>query len=633
MAKRKIAGPKVAASVNVAAVPEVRTTRKRIGKAYELLADQPTSLAGMSAEERGNVVVSAVLDDDGNTVVLSRVNDLVWEMWPFVTKSSTRKSKKRLDWSGIPEAYREACQNVLYRYWKVGRPGWEAPEISTLYQVLSKLCIFCRFVAKFKLKSLADVGQFHIANFVAEQKREQTHRITKKTVKLSPVTLLRHFMAVELLYQFRAEHNGAVQVHPWADSSACDMAESVGDAAQNARKVALTPLIPVEVAQRLFLYSEGILQRAEALLDDLDRGERSGFKSPEITAIRNACFYMLGVLTGMRSSELSSIEIGAGRTEVKNGITFHWVAGVEHKTKKGLVEYLMPAMGHDILRILERWAKPYQERLAEQIAAMEKLEHQLSPEDFEWLSDARLNTRKLFLGNGRNGIVPVSDDAWTTKLLAFAQKAGVDWKLAPHQMRRLYAYTFVRHRLGDLLFLKEQFKHSSIDMSQLYGSNPLQDAGLYDDILTELMTYKVGVVAQWMEKDEPLAGGAAEKIKELRAHDFESRKELLNDTSHRVNMRSTGHSWCLAQDEGCGGSGLYAKGECGGCKNGIIDGRFIPIWQEAYRHHKELRKEAAQMGPGVVKRVERDLAQAANILKDLGLDVDAKDDDDQAASR
>ncbi len=64
----------------------------------------------------------------------------------------------------------------------------------------------------------------------------------------------------------------------------------------------------------------------------------------------------------------------------------------------------------------------------------------------------------------------------------------------------------------------------------------------------------------------------------------------------------------------------------------MIDGRFIPIWQEAYRHHNELRKEAAEMGPGVVKRVERDLAQAAKILKDLGLDVDAKDDDGQVAA-
>jgi len=367
-------------------------------------------------------------------------------------------------------------------------------------------------------------------------------------------------------------------------------------------------------------------------LDERDRGDRSAFRDPEIIAIRDACFYLMGVLTGMRSSELSSLEIGAGRTEVKNGITFHWVASVEHKTKKGHVEYLMPAMGHDILRILERSSKPYRTRLIEQITAMERMEGKRTRKEIQWLSDAKNNTRKIFLGNTRGGISPVSRNGWTSILTQFALDAGTGWKLAAHQMRRLYAYTFVRHRLGDLLFLKEQFKHSSIDMSQLYGSNPLQDAALYDDILTELMTYKVGVVAQWLEKDEPLAGGAADRIKMLRAHDFEGRKTMLNETSLRLNIRSTGHSWCLAQDEGCGSSGIYAKGNCSGCGTGLIDGRFIPIWQEAYRHHKELRKEAADMGPGVVKRVERDLAQAAKILKDLGLNVDDGEDDAQTVT-
>lgn len=200
-------------------------------------------------------------------------------------------------------------------------------------------------------------------------------------------------------------------------------------------------------------------------------------------------------------------------------------------------------------------------------------------------------------------------------------------------MRRLYAYTFVRHRLGDMLFLKEQFKHSSIDMTQLYGSDPLQDVALYDDILSELIAYKAGVVAQWLEKDEPLAGGAAPRLMEMRANDFDNRKELLIETSRRVNMRSTGHSWCLAQDEGCGGSGIYAKGTCGDCRNGVIDRRFIPIWQEAYRHHKELRMDAQELGPGVVMRVERDLNQAAKILKDLGVEVDAEEGDGQIAPR
>lgn len=622
MAKRKIAGPGVTTTAKVAAVSEVGTSRKQIGKAYQALADQPVSLAGLYAEERGNVVVSAVLDDDGNTVVLSRVKDLVWEMWPFVTTPNTRNSMKRLDWSRIPVTYREACQNVLYRYWKVGRTGWGAPRVRMLQKTLLYLRTVCCFADSLNLKSMADMGAIHIANFVAAQKK----------VRRGPSTLKAQFSAVELLYLFRSQHDGALQVHPWPDSSALEMAGLGGQDSKDTRKVGLTPLIPVDVAQRLFRYAEGILEGAHVLLDERNRGERSAFQDAEITGIRNACFYLLGVLTGMRSSELSSIEVSAGRTEVKNGITFHWVASVEHKTKKGHVEYLMPAMGHDILRILERWSKPHQERLAEQLAALERREGKRTAKELQWLASARSNTRKLFLGNGNSGITPVSDTGWARILTQFAVDAGTNWRLAPHQMRRLYAYTFVRHRLGDLLFLKEQFKHSTIDMSQLYASNPLQDVALYDDILTELMTYKAEVVAKWLEKDEPLAGGAAQRIMALRAHDFDGRKELLTETSLRLNIRSTGHSWCLAQDEGCGSSGIYAKGNCGGCGTGLIDGRFIPIWREAYRHHKELKKEAAEMGPGMVKRVERDLAQAAKILNDLGLNLDDGDDDGQAVT-
>src|ERR1035441_10585912 len=126
--------PKAALPVQAkpAATPSERSVQSGIGKAYGLLAQQPVSLAGLSAVERSKVVVSAVLDADGCIHVLSRVADLVWEMWPFVETPNTRKHKKRLDWSGIPEAYRETCQNVIYRYWKVGRVGLDAPGASAL---------------------------------------------------------------------------------------------------------------------------------------------------------------------------------------------------------------------------------------------------------------------------------------------------------------------------------------------------------------------------------------------------------------------------------------------------------------------------------------------------------------------
>ncbi|WP_120968795.1 tyrosine-type recombinase/integrase [Comamonas sp. lk] len=623
MAKMKVARTQIAEPAKTTSTRQERAVRTRLCNAYELLAGQPVSLVGLSVEERNNVVVSAVLDEANNIVVISRVGDPVWEMWPYFSTPNTPNSMKRLGWSAIPETYREACQNVLYHYWKVGRPGMGQPAGSMLLKTLLNLGVFCRFVASLELESLADVQPLHIANFVHRQ----------KSAGLVASTMVKQFAALELLYHFRDQHKAALRVHPWPESSAAAVAGQAGQNGMDAGKASLTPLIPVEVARRLFLYAEDILACAEKQLDERDSEERSAFSGPGRTVIRDACFYLLGVLTGMRSSELSSIEVSAGRTEVKNGIVFHWIAAIEYKTKKGHVEYLMPAMGHRILCILERWSQPYRERLAKQVSMMERKSQPLTPKQLQWLITARSNVKRLFLGNAKGGLVPVSSVRWGTICADFSRAAGVDWKLAPHQMRRLYAYTFVRHRLGDMLFLKEQFKHSSIDMTQLYGSNPLQDAALYDDILSELIAYKAGVVAQWLEKDEPLAGGAAPRLMEMRAHDFGNRKELLIETSRRVNMRSTGHSWCLAQDEGCGGSGIYAKGTCGDCRNGVIDRRFIPIWQEAYRHHKELRMDAQELGPGVVMRVERDLYQAAKILKDLGVEVDAEEGDGQIAPR
>lgn len=595
------------------------TSQARAAKAYGVLADQPVSVAGLTAAQRNEVIISAVLSEDNSTHILSRYADDVWAMWPYVTTPNTANRSKRLDWTCIPESYREACKAVVYGYWKVGRRGWKAPGITSLVATQINLRAICRYFASLGIASLRDVQPLHVANFIHVQ----------RSAGYSKSHLSSRFATLELLYIFRDQHPDTLQAHPWPDSSACDMAGFVGQGEKDARNTGKTPLIPPDVAQALFLHAERILNGADAILDERDTGQRSAYMDPEVTGIRDACFYLLGVLTGPRNSEMSSIETCAGRAEVKNGITFHWLAATEYKTGKGRVEYLMPEMGHRILRVLERWSEPYRGKLAEQIIAWENESGTPTGERLNALNAARVSRNRLFLSNGKNGITVVTGAAWGNICKRFAQQAGVDWDIAPHQMRRLYAYTFVRHRLGDLLFLKEQFKHSSIDMSQLYASNPHQDAAIYDEILEEQNIYKAGVVAHWLEADEPLAGGAGRKIMAMRAHDFPDRTALIEETSSRISIRSTGHSWCLAQDEGCGGSGIYERGRCGDCHNGLIDSRFAPIWQEAYQHHQELLRDAQELGPGAVKRVEDDLKQAAAILKDLGVPVDKGVEDDK----
>ena len=99
-----------------------------------------------------------------------------------------------------------------------------------------------------------------------------------------------------------------------------------------------------------------------------------------------------------------------------------------------------------------------------------------------------------------------------------AKAAGSDWPLRTHQCRRTYARCFVESRMGrtSLVFLKWQLKHSSMSMTQLYASNPLQDLTLFDEILQQMTEFKIDLIESWLD-DQPLAGGAGTKIVELRA--------------------------------------------------------------------------------------------------------------------
>ena len=378
-------------------------------KVYQLLADQPLSLAGLSAKERAQVVVSAVLLDDGRTEVISRVGDRLWNLWPFVTTPNTPKSNKVINWKVIPEAYLEAVQNVIYAYWKRSRPGWSAPSVGSFKMVTKGLTAFCSYAHAKGLSSLADAQPIHIASFVSEQRRAGH----------VPSALAQKFAAVELLYHFRAEHPGTLGRHPWPESSASDMAGFTGQASNDARKVGLTPLIPSEIAQRLFPHAENILEQADQFLNERDADKRSARKDADVTAIRDACFYLIGVLTGMRSSEISSIAVGAARSEDRGGFVFHWLTSIDHKTKKGAVDYLMPSMGHRILSIMERWSEPHRSQLKQQVEAMENKGSRLPAKELQWIASARTNRDLLFLGYGPDGITLVSGTHWVTIMKRF----------------------------------------------------------------------------------------------------------------------------------------------------------------------------------------------------------------------
>ena len=69
-----------------------------------------------------------------------------------------------------------------------------------------------------------------------------------------------------------------------------------------------------------------------------------------------------------------------------------------------------------------------------------------------------------------NKIDVLSSTAINYRLQKLADSLGLDIKLASHRFRRTFASYVVHHKLGDLRYLRDHFKHWSLEMTVLYLS-------------------------------------------------------------------------------------------------------------------------------------------------------------------
>lgn len=591
-------------------------------KAYDLLAAQPASSKGLSESERSNIVVSAVADMDGSNHVLSRFGDPVWDFRPYFEQSNVADGQKYIPWpEDCSQELVDDCKVVLYVWFKRGLPGSKPPVAMGICQTAIASAIpMMRWLTALNIKRFDQVRPIHVANYVHH---------TKARLTRNAHSVYDSLRILDFLWVFRNETSSPLAACPWGESSlwrVSGLAKQPGN--QFGRtETGKTPIIPADVQAKVFNYCEEVLAAAPEILNERDAG-RLGFRNPALIRIRDAALYVLSITSGMRNEEAIGVESGSWRSEVRDGVQFHWVATTEHKTGKGKVEFLIPELTVKVLDLMNRYAKPLQEKMALEVA---ELECNPTPQDLTnrmlRLAKAKRDVRKLFLCTSMSGqsesagyhVDALSNGGSKVSFRRLAMAAGTDWQLAPHQCRKTYARNIVESRMGrsSLVFLKWQFKHSSMSMTQLYASNPMQDASLFDEVLEEMTNFKVDLIESWLG-DRPLSGGAGHEIKKVRAIALKSRTALLAETAPQVHIRATGHGWCLAQEKGCGGAGLYETTRCVGCKNGVIDQSFADVWRGIYDQQNELLA-IDDAGPAVKQRAERDVQWARQVMVDLGV--------------
>ncbi|KJZ64640.1 tyrosine-type recombinase/integrase [Pseudomonas fluorescens] len=608
------------------------------------LATQPGDVRQLPESERDALIISAT-QVDGQWVILSRYGDDTWELDGFTT--NVRACQKRLDFGILPPAFRAVMKALLYRYLRRGRFGAGGPKGGTVQQCFTDAKPFLRHLEALKLDHLGAVTPMICATYVAACKAHRQPSRSKGK-PLSQRGLQCRFIAVEALHELSQYTDDPMPQHPWPETSALEMAGMIG----RIRGVK-TPLIPDDVFCVLFDRAHQQVECGQQLLDLRDAlnalaGQCKGQSGRTINYamnrhlnsvgwedglnafnkalldLRTACYIVLASTSGCRNHELANVQSGAHhRTQDDEGTVYHWMRSRSEKTDVGLHNWMIPEAAVRTLRLMERWCAPYQEMISSKIVQLRRANLN-DPQ----IAEAQKHRHALFLceSSKGNGARTLSNSNWNPNLKAFAKDCGLSWNLTSHQFRRKFANYAAHSRFGDLRYLKEHFAHCSLDMTLGYAMDESWgqhlDLDLYADIQGELEDIKLGVVDNWLG-DEPLAGGYGRALKQWQREPqnlliFKDHASMLKSIAESTAIRSNGHAWCTADNDGCVGNTLE-RTRCGNCNHAVIGRGHAAIYQRLYDDLKGLL-HCPDIGEGGRQRVERDLNRCRDVLVQLGMD-------------
>lgn len=610
---------------------------------YAAITAQPGDVRGLPDSERDRLIISAN-KVDGLWVIISRYGDDVWHLTGF--PKNVGASSRQIDFDAMPPVFRQIMKAVFYRYLRRGQSGYDRPRGATITLFFSSLSPFLRHLDELKLSQLGSVTPMVIFTYVTACK---AHLQPHKGKPLSPSGLVGRYKAVEALYELSQYTDDKIPQHPWPETSAKAMAGMIGHVYGGS-----TPLIPDDVFCTLFEKAHQQVERGKLLLDLRDNldsvaskvdtkgksdvirsknkhlravGWEGGLKAfnRSLLDLRTACYIILASTSGCRNHELANLQSGAHRrTEDDDGTVYHWMRSASEKTDEGIHDWMIPEVAVRAIRIMERWATPYQAKISNEINKRRLID----PSDPR-ISEARAHQNSLFLGvytNDENQARTLTNISWGNALIVFAKDCGLKWKLTSHQFRRKFANYAAHSRFGDLRYLKEHYAHWSLDMTLGYAMDETWgkhlDLDLYAEIQDELEDIKLGVVDSWMG-DESLAGGYGSAIKGWQREPenlliFKSHTSMLKSISESTAIRSNGHAWCTADNDGCVGNTIERTRCGGGCRHSVIGSTHAPIYQRLYDDLKGLRL-CKDIGEGGLQRVERDLNRCRDVLVQLGM--------------
>jgi len=321
-----------------------------------------------------------------------------------------------------------------------------------------------------------------------------------------------------------------------------------------------------------------------------------------------ACYIIVALLTGMRVSEILSLQARAVRKirHKVSGKQYGYISSIEHKIRGRTAGVRM------------RWVAP--PIVCHAVNVLTKLTR-----------SHRMETgfAELFLTRGYlAGRATAIEKRELEKLLnrfadamGIAQAAGQTWRLKTHQFRRSFArFVAIRDHTG-LVALSTHLKHVSLVMTdQGYVGTDFSIDELIDKELESLVMEAVQSITSGEPLGGPMAARISQQLEFMGRAGTQQRKDyerfILEDTSLILIPDVFGTCVFSQETALCQGSdSLRGLSTCMNCSNMLITQEHRPFWVEYVRRCKEMIRLARS--PLQVAPIRNRLKRAGEFLRQL----------------
>lgn len=632
------------------------------------------AIKSMNLPEKSRIPVSILRGNDGLILVVSRYGDESWDFYPYIPQENLNSSGKAINWRiRLPDGYLltspkherllESARDFIWSLFADPIEGKKRPSMSTL-------------IAKFELL-------LPLLRWMVSQGLSQFRELQGKTMDYVPAarlssagssfvvdsTLHYRLHVVEYLYLQREKLRDGLNVHPWPHETALSLS---GQKRSTVNRTPTTEFIPDSVANKLAQCAiEYVTKRASRLLDAIQTTERAastksaycsqvqtdarteaarreGFSGmlelkKQLIHLRTACYIVIDMFSGIRDSEMMSLELGCiSQTRSLDDTTdIVWLRGTIYKTGVRPKKWLVPQITIAAVEVLSRLTEPLRQKLADEEVELNAMLEEGNRRNLDAESLRRLSKRvhtvqrqkhKLFLSVATkfsNSISALSGQQLNIDLKNFCTDHHINgddsqpYLLHAHQFRRTYARFVARAELGDLITLRDHFGHWSLDMTMYYVDGAADeyraDTELLEMVSHEKIARQNGVLRTYLTSEFPLANGT-HWLNEWRSNvrTAANKEALIAEYAGTLTLNGTGHSWCVgnAKGMGCGGLCVFEAQLCVDCHYGIIGPEHRPVWAGI----RDQQKEALALddiGPGGKARTLEILGFAEKVLKRL----------------